>query len=139
MKLKNKFALLCIALAAILMPTIQSCQKYDDGPALSLRSRASRLANSWKIDNYKINGDDYTSLVAGYTETFSKSGSYSYSFGMLNGSGNWTFQNKDEEVKLNGDDDQSSRTLFIQKLEEKSLWYYYMDGNDKYEVHLIPN
>jgi len=105
---------------------------------LSLRSRAERVANVWKVENYKINGSDYTSLVSSYTETFSKSGGYSYSWGILSGSGNWTFQNSDKEIKLSGNDGQSSRTLFIQKLEEKSFWYYYMDGNDKYELHLVP-
>jgi len=31
-----------------------------------------------------------------------------------------------------------TKTLTILKLEEKAFWYYYMDGTDKIEFHLIP-
>jgi hypothetical protein len=70
-------------------------------------------------------------------ETFSKNGSYSYSWTLLNGEGTWAFQNNDMEVKLTGGSAQTSRTLYLLKLEEKELWYYYMDGNDKHEYHMV--
>ena len=139
MKNKNKISALIILLAAIIIPTVQSCKKYQDGPMLSLRSRTERVANTWKVDNYKINGNDYTSLVAGYTETYTKDGNYYYSWGSLDGTGKWAFQNNDKEIKLTGINNQSSQTLFIQKLEEKQFWYYYMDGNDKKEFHMVQN
>ncbi len=116
---------------------LNSCKKYDDGPMVSLMSRRSRLINEWKIDSYKINGTDFTSLVSGYTETFKKDDSYSYSWGILSGSGTWKFQNNAEQVKLSGNDDQSSRTLFLTKLENDALWYYFIIGSDKHEMHLI--
>lgn len=137
--MKNKNNVLVVLLfAAITMTSFQSCQKYPDGPMVSFRSRAERVANTWKVDNYKENGTDYTSLVTDYTETFSKDGAYSYSWGILSGTGTWSFQNKDEEIKLNGINNQSSQTLYILKLEEKQFWYYYMDGNDRKEFHMIP-
>jgi hypothetical protein len=119
--------------------TLPSCQKYVDGPAISLRSRTERLANTWTVENYKVNGTDLTSLVTNYTETFSKTGNYSYNWGNSNNTGNWNFQNNDTEIKLNGNDDQTSRTLTILKLEENTLWYYYMDGNDRHDLHLVSN
>lgn len=133
-RIKSIFVLLLI----VVIPILESCKKYPDGPLLSLKSRAERVANVWKVENYKINGSDYTSLVSGYSETFSKNGGYGYFWGILSGSGNWAFQSNDTKIKLTGNDDHSSRTLFIQKLEEKSFWYYYMDGDDKYELHLVP-
>src|ERR1700740_3505236 len=135
--LKRKISGLTILFALLIVPAIQSCKKYPDGPEFTLRTRRERVANEWKVDNYKINGTDFTSLASGYTETFSKNGGYTYSWGSASGSGNWAFQNNDEEIKLTGTDNQASRTLFILKLEEKSFWYYYMDGNDKHELHLI--
>ncbi len=137
--MKTRIIIHLIVFSTFLITVTQSCKKYPDGPAFSLRTRAERVANTWKVENYKINGSDYTSLVSDYTETFTKKGSYSYSWSVLDGSGTWSFQNKDEEIKLNGSDSQSSRKLFIMKLEEKSFWYYYMDGNDKHELHLIAN
>ena len=117
--------------------SIQGCKKYSEGPLISLKSRTERVANTWKVDNYKINGTDYTSLLTDYTETFTKEGNYSYTWEILDGSGTWVFQNNDMEIRITGTDNQSSETLIILKLEEKQFWYYYMDGNDKKEFHMI--
>jgi len=136
--MKNRFLLLALIIIWF-ATTTQSCQKYADGPMFSLRSRTERVSNTWKVDNYSINGTDFTSLVSNYTETFSSNGEYSYSWGLLNGTGTWKFQNNDEEIQLTGTDNQSDRKLIIQKLEEDAFWYYYMDGNDKYEIHLVSN
>ena len=137
MKTKLSTAILFIVL--FLVPAIQSCKKYPEGPNFTLRTRTERLCNTWKVENYKIDGNDFTSLVSSYTETYSKNGVYSYSWGILDGSGKWAFQNKDMEIKLNGTDGQASRTLFILKLEEKAFWYYYMDGSKRNELHLTSN
>ncbi len=136
---KIKKISLIIMLVALLAPFIQSCKKYPDGPLISFRSRTERVANTWKIDNYQKNGNDYTSLMAGYTETYSKDGNYSYSWGSLAGTGNWHFQNDDNQIKLTGITNQGTYNLVILKLEEKQFWYYYMDGNDKKEFHMIQN
>ncbi len=136
--MKNKIRLTAlIILTGLMIVGIQSCQKYSDGPLISLNSRTERVANTWKVDNYKLNGNDYTSLVTDYTETYTKEGNYSYQWGILGGSGTWTFQNNDAEIRITGTDNQSSQTLVIQKLEEKQLWYYYIDGNDTKEFHMI--
>lgn len=137
--MKLNHLILSLFILFLMAPAIQSCKKYPDGPALSLRSKTERLSNTWKVENYTINGSDFTSIVAGYTETFTKENNYSYSWGVLSGTGKWAFQNNNMEVKLTGTEQQSSRVLYILKLEEKTLWYYYMDGNDKNEVHLIQN
>ncbi len=137
MKANFKISVVLLLLACMALPALQGCKKYPDGPALSLRTRTARVANTWKVDNYKINGNDYTSLVSGYTETFSKEGAYSYSWGNTAGTGTWAFQNEDQEIRLTGVSNQDSYTLVILKLEEKEFWYYYMDGNDKNEFHMI--
>ncbi|MCC6371862.1 MAG: hypothetical protein IT236_12710 [Bacteroidia bacterium] len=130
---------LIILLSLQLLAMLSSCKKYPEGPALSLRTRAERLANTWKVDNYKIDGSDFTSLVSGYKESFTKQGAYSYDWGILDGSGTWVFQNSDNEVKLSGSDNQSSRTLILLQLREKTLWYYYMQNGERHELHMVPN
>jgi len=134
MKTKTTSLLIC---AALIMTVFQSCKKYPDGPLISLKSKTERVCNTWKVDNYKVNGNDFTSLVANYTETYTKDGNYLYTFVGLSGSGTWAFQNKYKEIRITGIDNQSSQTLYIQKLEEKQFWYYYLDGNDKKEFHMI--
>lgn len=137
--MKTKTSKVIAMLGLIATSSLQSCQKYPEGPSISLRTRTERVSNRWEVENYKINGTDFTSLVASYTETYSKSGAYSYNWGILNGDGTWKFQNDDKEIQLTGSDGHSSRKLIILKLEEKSFWYYHMDGDDKYELHLVSN
>jgi hypothetical protein len=136
--MKNKIKYLAFIIIAGLMTFgVQSCEKYADGPYVSLRSREARIANIWKVENYKKNDNDYTSLLSDYTETFTKDGNYSYVWSAFNGNGTWALQNNDMEIKITGVDNQETTTLFILKLEEKSFWYYYMDGDDKKEFHMI--
>ncbi|HET6990936.1 MAG TPA: hypothetical protein VFJ43_06405 [Bacteroidia bacterium] len=131
-----KFFFVAILLTAVILP---GCKKYPDGPSLSLRSRAARVANVWKVESATENGSDITSLLSGYTETYVKNGDYSFVFGSVNGSGKWAFQNNDAEIKVNGVSNQSSRTLTILRLKEKEFWYKFTDNGDTYEYHLIPN
>ena len=135
-KITNKIVLL-ILLGAFLLPALQSCSKYEEGPAFTIKSRTERLSKRWTVENYKKNDQDLTSIVADYAETFSKNGAYSYTMNIFNGSGTWVFQNNDMEIKITDNEDQETRTLFIKKLESKSFWYYYMDDDDIHELHMI--
>jgi hypothetical protein len=137
-KMKNRKSLgVLVILLGLMLLGNQSCKKYADNEGISLQTRTERVANDWKVENYKVNGVDFTSLFAGYTETFTTGKAYSYQWGIIEGDGTWAFQNSDEEVRITGGTNQTSRTLFITRLEEKQFWYYYMDGNDKKEFHMI--
>lgn len=137
--MKASIKVICsILISGLILTSVQSCKKYPEGPMVSFMSKKERVANTWKVDNYKIDGTDYTSLYSDYTETFTKEGDYSYSWGPVSGTGKWEFQNKNKEIKLTGINNQKSYTLIIQKLEEKQFWYYYMDGDKKKEFHLVP-
>src|ERR1700758_2050957 len=128
-----------VILAALLTIPFQSCKKYPDGPFISLRSRTARLCQTWRVENVQKNGADYTNLYYNYTETFTRHGDYSYTWDTKGGTSIWTFQNKDDEIVLNGVSAHSYNVLIILRLEEKSFWYYYMDGSDRYEFHMIPD
>jgi hypothetical protein len=121
----------------MILPGIQCCKKYPDGPQFSFRSRTTRVANTWKVAKYMVNDKDLTSQVTDYTETYTNDGNYSYSWGKYKGTGTWAFQNQDLEIRLTGITNQSSYTMVILKLEEKEFWYYYLDGNDRKEFHMI--
>jgi len=115
----------------------QSCSQYPDNEGITFVSKTDRVSKTWKIDNYKVNDVDYTSLFSGYTETFTKLGAYSYQWGIIGGNGTWVFQNKDAEILITGTNNQATKTLFILKLAETEFWYYYMDGTDKKEYHFV--
>lgn len=126
-----------IVISGMITFGLQSCKKYDEGPLISLSTRTSRVANNWKVDNYKVNDVDYTSLVADYKETFTTDHNYSYTWGLLGGTGTWGFENNSAEVRITGTENLASQTLYILKLEQKQFWYYIMDGADKKEYHMI--
>ncbi|MBU3662822.1 MAG: hypothetical protein FGM41_06440 [Bacteroidetes bacterium] len=67
-----KAGIIMLLLATASLFSIQRCNKYDDGPLVSIRSRTERVSNTWKVENYKVNNDDLTSLVTDYKETFTK-------------------------------------------------------------------
>jgi hypothetical protein len=134
--MKNLFTL--VLLAGLTAFGTQSCSQYKDNDGITLESKTERVANTWKVENYKVNDVDYTSLVTAYTETYTAAGAYSYQWAILGGTATWAFQNSNAEIRITGVNNVVSKTLIILKLEEKSFWYYYMDGTDKYEYHLIP-
>jgi hypothetical protein len=137
--MKQKISTLIILLAIGIMPLIQSCRKYPDGPLISFHSRTERVCNTWRVENYQKNGTDYTSQMAGYSETYTKAGNYSYVWGSIAGTGVWAFTDNDADIQLTGLTNQQTHTLVILKLEQKEFWYYYMDGNDRHEFHMVPN
>ncbi len=137
MKTKIRTSLLVLLLAVTILPCLQGCQKYPDGPFISFHTRTERVAQTWRVDNFSKNGNDNTSAYSNYSETYTKQGSYSYSWGIFNGSGTWGFTNKDSDIELSGISNQANHTLIILKLEQNAFWYYYMDGNDRMEFHMV--
>jgi len=136
--MKNKIKITALfVFAVMLLFSFQSCDKYEDNEGISLASRTARVSNVWKVDNYNVNGVDYTSLVSGYSETFTKEGAFSFQWGIIGGTGTWAFQNNDEEILITGVNNLTTKTLFIQKLEETQFWYYYMEGSEKREFHMV--
>jgi len=135
-KTKTKTVLITLFIAGFAL-LIEGCQKYEDGPMFSIRSKTERVANTWAVDNYKINESDFTSLVDGYSETYSKDGNYSFNWGIFGETGTWKFQSSQMQIALSEVENQTDRVLYILKLEEKQFWYYYMNGTDKHEFHLI--
>jgi len=127
-----------VILSVTMMVGVQSCSQYPDNSGITLVSKTDRVSRAWKVENYKVNSTDYTSLVSAYTETYTKTGAYSFTWAILGGTGTWKFQNSDAEIQITGVTNVTSRTLYILKLEETAFWYYYMDGTDRKEYHLVP-
>lgn len=129
---------LIVLLSGLLMVGIQSCSQYEENTSISLVSKTARLSRVWKVENYKVDSVDLTSLMAAYTETFTKDGAYSYQWVLLGGTASWAFQNGNADIKITNVNNVSSKTLTILRLEEDALWYYYMDGDARKEFHMVP-
>ena len=48
---------------AFAMLFLVSCGKYEDGPDFTLRSKTARIAGSWTLEKYMVDGVDLTSQV----------------------------------------------------------------------------
>ena len=52
-----------VFISVILLTSVSSCRKYEDGPDLSLSSKDARLKGVWDVELYYINGNDSTGAV----------------------------------------------------------------------------
>ena len=77
---------LLLAAAAVTVLNFQSCSKYEDGPAFSLRSKNSRLVGEWEV--VKIDGQTVSRY---FEETFASLLGSSYSFD-VNANITWEFE-----------------------------------------------
>ncbi|HOK21080.1 MAG TPA: lipocalin family protein [Bacteroidales bacterium] len=81
--------------------------KYEDGPAISFRSKEERLCNEWRLTRLYINGTEQTlsSIDQQTTLEFKDNGTVNYSYAVMDstaiiitGSGTWEFNDDKTEV-----------------------------------------
>ena len=132
--------------------TLHSC-KYEDGPKISLRTKAERLSNKWKVNKAYISKDeqDVTHEWENAILEFKKNGSYiitKYSPDKTMKSeetGSWEFHNKKKQIFTKGTEqqievstgnliDESNYDMYyvIKRLKEKELhiWFTYNEFTD---------
>lgn len=133
-----------ILVGLVAAATLVSCQKYEDGPFLSLRTREARMANTWKVEKATNGGNDVTSSFTQYELDLKNNRDATlkaeYSLGSLTfefeTSGTWNFENSNEDVRFDFENDAADETYEILRLKEKELWLREKDGD--LELHLEP-
>ncbi|MBK9287667.1 MAG: hypothetical protein IPN38_08260 [Flavobacteriales bacterium] len=141
MKLLSIVSILAISALGTLST---GCGKYEDGPDFSLRSRASRIANTWKVESARKGGDDVTSSFTQYELNMTKDGdatlTANYELGDVTfeyaTNGTWDLENKDEDLKLDFENNDADETYNILRLKEEELWLREKGGD--LELHLEP-
>ena len=53
-----KKTLYILPLLGLIALTFSSCKKYEDGPAITLRTVKSRIVGEWKVTKYAVAGQD---------------------------------------------------------------------------------
>ena len=121
-KLKNLSYLTVLGAASL---TTVGCNKYEDGPKFSLRTKKARIVGEWNVESigsqvlgstYSINVDFEKSGNLKVTTSYSYLGntqSYSYA-------GSWEFASDKEEIRLNIDGD--IEVFEIKRLTNKEVW-----------------
>ena len=146
--MKKLNVILLTVLASVLMLT--SCSPYEEGPAISLRSRTERLCNEWRLTRLYINGTEQTlsSFDQQTTLEFKDNGTINYSYAVMDstaivitGSGTWEFNDDQTEVfttityTLGGTE---KDTFKILRLKEEELWLENNEDGDVVETHYEP-
>ena len=129
-----------------------SCQKYDDGPFFSLRSKKARVVNQWQAELVARNDIEVSERYLTYTMDFTDSEEFAWSLRTttdstqtLSVNGTWAFASTNEQIKLTFPSDpfgaQAGERLIyldILRLKEDELWVKYLLEGDFYFVRLIP-
>ena len=120
-----------------------SCNKYEEGRWICLKSKKERVANTWQLEEYRINGVDVTAKykAINYTEKYNKAGEFEISANNETRDGQWEFISEARCMRRFGMEGIPTRTLIITRLTEKEFWYYYMletedDQHERHEIHL---
>lgn len=146
--MKKLNVILLTVVASVLMLT--SCSPYEEGPAISLRSRTERLCNEWRLTRLYLNGTEQTlsSFDQQTTLEFKDNGTVNYSYAVMDstaivitGSGTWEFNDDQTEVitkityVLGGTE---TDTFKILRLKEEELWLKNNQDGDVVETHYEP-
>lgn len=116
--------------------TFTSCKKYEEGPALSFRSKKARVVNEWKIEYAFETSSGATTTQDYFNETweFTKDGDFfERDQGVIDKSGTWEFISDKESIQVNLISN-NPRYYTIIKLNNKEMW---LKDNDE-EYHLVP-
>jgi hypothetical protein len=135
---------------AFLLLSFSGCQKYPDGPLLSLRTKAHRMCENWKRVKEYENGTDITSTAMSHIYSESRNifmdGTFSYNLSTDNGSvsysGTWVFSTDKTIVNFAYvvGTTNVNETFLILRLKEGDMWLRETTfSGDIYEYHFAPN
>jgi len=134
--------------AFVILISISSCRKYEEGPNVSLRTKKARITNNWKYESALVNGvevslDPYYAKQKHY---FYRDGKYiqtiidPITLEARNLQGNWTLYDNDKKiaitVKVPPANLDSTMDYNILKLFEKQMWLRTTDNSREY--HFAP-
>lgn len=127
---------LSLALLAMTF-VLGSCSKYEEGPALSLRTKKARVANTWQADKYVSEDGTETEANDESTIEYEKDGTFTVKSGAFSFEGTWEF-NSDKtgiitSLESNGVTQES--TLIIIKLKNDEMWVADKDSYDEDADH----
>lgn len=137
-----KWSRIPVIITLLLVLPMGGCSKYEEGPAISLRSRKERVANTWALDKAIYDGGDITPQFKFYELKLTEDGGATLNYEFLvidtvskaETSGTWSFKNDDEYIYFDYGDSTQDGEFHILKLREKEMWLE-KTGNH-FELHL---
>lgn len=119
--------------------TVTSCNKYEDGPKISLLTKKARLCGDWALEAYLVNDVDQTAnyqtaMGANYEWDIEKDGTYKI-LGNFTDNGTWELgEDKDDVRFLSSTANSTEISYRILRLKSKELWLRHTASNGSTEV-----
>lgn len=151
--IKSKGMKQAIAVLVLAAASLTACKKYEEGPAISFRSKKARVVNTWKLDAYIYDGVDKTSelTVTNYSEIYNEDGTCKRTFNddsndYIEQPGTWSFADDNAKLSISGIGSVelnqtigtvSASSVTIVKLKEKEMWYRFENGGHTHEFRLM--
>jgi hypothetical protein len=135
----KKISIIMFAVVSMALVTFSSCGKYEEGPGFSLRSKKSRVVNTWVIEKCIVNGQDFTSFLlielGVHSFEFKKDGSYEFFIDGERETGKWSFDGKKENLELMQSGTNTKQFEKITRLTTNEMWTVQTIDGDKVEFH----
>jgi len=133
-------ALLTVMILSLLMPVMEGCKKYEEGPLLSFSSKRKRVAGIWKIADRKVGGSSgLDSYYSSLTVEFTKDGFYQEKSSTgVEFEGVWIFSKKKTKIGIKYAGDSDYEYFKIIKLKKKEFWLKGEDGDEELEIQYEP-
>ena len=134
--------------AFVMVASISSCRKYEEGPNISFRSKEARITNNWRYESAQVDGVEVSSdpFYAKQKHYFYRDGKYiqtiidPITLEARNLQGNWVLYDNDKKiavtVKIPPANKDSTNNYSILKLFEKQMWLRTTDNSREY--HFTP-
>jgi hypothetical protein len=130
---------IAIALVAVAIP---ACKKYEEGPAISLKTKTARLSRVWKTEKWEDKNGTTTTPPSTDKTTyeFTKENKFNISDGTTTYTGDWEFTSDKEGVittftyTFGNTTTTSKDTSNIIRLTSKELWFKDIDGDKTYMI-----
>ena len=121
---------------------MSSCDKYEDGPGISLVPRKNRMANTWVAEKVISNGEDVTDSYDEYELFMDADGdaklTIDYQFGgttiTTETDGTWMFTNDEENVEFDFENDDFDNEFEILRLKTDELWLRDLDEETEFQL-----
>ena len=128
--MKRKLIVAGMSLALVLGGV--SCNKYEDGPSISLRGKKNRVDGKWRVALATYNGGDIADLYEGMEKSYFYEGTYAIGGAngvfSYSGTGTWEFNDDKTELIETEDGSSTSTNWTITKLMHRELWLKRTDG-----------
>lgn len=141
-----KRTLITAIVATSLLLGLNACQKYEEGPIVSFRSKFDRVVNTWKAKNVFRGDVDVTAWYADWQLDLMEDGRLVLTDrdvldSLVTQEGFWDLANDNDDLQFLYTDPPVSNdrsTVEILKLMEEELWYAHHTDTVVWQFRLVP-